>query len=177
MTMQLVETKTIDVAVSTIQFNSIPQDGTDLYILASGRTSANQAADNIIVRPNGSTTGLTCRRLYGDGSNRTTDSVSYWVLGNITGNTSTTNTFGNASMLIPNYALTTISKTMSVDGVMENNATFSYQNLAAGQWTSTEAITSLTLINAETSANFLPGTTIYLYKITKGSDGIVTTTP
>jgi hypothetical protein len=174
MSMVLIESKTIDVATSTIEFTSIPQDGTDLYILASGRTSANQAGDNIIVRPNGSTTGLTCYRLYGDGTNRVSDSVPYWVLGNITGNTATANTFGNASMTITNYASTTTNKAMSCDGVMENNASFSYQNLAAGLWASNLAISSLTLLNAETGANFLPGTRVYLYKITKGSDGIVT---
>jgi hypothetical protein len=43
-------------------------------------------------------------------------------------------------------------------------------------WSSTAAITSLAFSDIS-AANYLAGSTISLYKITKGTDGIVTTSP
>jgi hypothetical protein len=45
--------------------------------------------------------------------------------------------------------------------------------LTAGLWNDTTAITSLTLVPA--AGSFIAGSTVSLYKVTKGSDGIVTT--
>jgi hypothetical protein len=63
---------------------------------------------------------------------------------------------------------------MSVDAVNENNATSAQQEIRAWLWSETSAITSLT-ISAIGANQMVAGTTISLYKITKGSDGIVTT--
>jgi hypothetical protein len=45
--------------------------------------------------------------------------------------------------------------------------------ISAGLWSNTAAITSLTFL-PESGTQFEIGTTISLYKITSGSDGIVT---
>ena len=171
MTMQLIETKTLGAAAASIEFTSIPQDGTDLYAVISTRSTISGVGDVIYVRPNGSSANLLGRRLQGNGSaasSGTSSDVDFVI----NASSATSNTFGNASLYIPNYAGST-NKSMSSDSVNENNATESYQRIHAGVWSDTAAITSLgfTIL----SGNLVAGSTISLYKITKGSDGIVTT--
>jgi hypothetical protein len=93
-------------------------------------------------------------------------------MGRMPDNAVTANTFGNIQIYFPNYAGST-NKSYSVDSVTENNETVAYQTILAGLWSNTAAITTATF-TAE-SGNFAIGSTISLYKITKGSDGIVTT--
>jgi hypothetical protein len=64
---------------------------------------------------------------------------------------------------------------MSIDAIRENNATDARQAIFAALWSDTAAITSITIVPSST--NFDVGSTFSLYKITKGSDGIVTTSP
>jgi hypothetical protein len=86
----------------------------------------------------------------------------------------TSDTFGNATIYVPNYAGST-AKSYSSDSVTENNATESYQAVHASSQSSTTAITSVTIFAQ--NGNLLTGTTVSLYGVLKGSDGIVTTTP
>jgi hypothetical protein len=172
MTMTLIETKTLASAAASIEFTSIPQDGTDLVVLVSGRSARALVIDGVGVYFNGSTTGYTGRRLFGSGSSVGSD-TTYLGMPWMTAANATSNTFGNAAIYIPNYTGST-NKSFSIDGVGENNATDTYQGIGAGLWSNTAAITSLA-ITGETSTNLQIGTTISLYKITKGSDGIVTT--
>lgn len=174
MTMALIESKTLATATASIEFTSIPQDGTDLVLFVSARTNATDASDGAAVRvnPNGSTTSKTERVLRGTGSSTSSSTDTFF---NLRANPSnfTANTFGNSSVYIPNYTGNSF-KTMSADGVNENNATSAQQEIRAWLWSNTSAITSLT-IAAIGSNQMVAGTTISLYKITKGSDGIVTT--
>jgi hypothetical protein len=167
MTMKLIETKTLLSAAASIEFTSIPQDGTDLFVLVSARGDGGV----FYVRPNGSSSNLQGRRLQGSGSavSEGADSNVDFII-NVS--TDTSNTFGNATLYIPNYS-GNANKTISSDSVNENNATQAFQRLHSGLWSDTAAITSLgfTLL----SGNLAIGSTISLYKITKGSDGIVTT--
>jgi hypothetical protein len=171
--MKLIESKTLLSAAASIEFTSIPQDGTDLVVLASARstTTGFGVHHNLLLRPNGATTNQTDRVLYGTGTAAAsnTDTV---IRGNITSSGATANTFGNAMFYIPNYAGAT-NKSVSVDSVTENNATEAHQYLTAALWSNTAAITSLTLLAG--TGDLAAGTRISLYKITKGSDGIVTT--
>jgi hypothetical protein len=169
--MKLISTQTLGTAAASIEFTSIPQDGTDLMAVMSLREAGGSEADGIQIRFNSNATGYTFRRLFGSGSSVTSDTGASLLWMN--GNTSTSNTFGNASVYIPNYAGST-NKSFSNDGVMENNATLAYQGLVAGLWANTDAITSVSFANSS-GRNLVAGSTISLYKITKGSDGIVTT--
>ena len=169
MTMTLIETKTLTSSQSAIEFTSIPQNGTDLLITNSLRTSDNTLA-GIFIRFNGITTDYLRINLIGDGSTAysfgpATDGEA----GVSSLNNWTSNTFGNGQIYIPNYTGST-NKTWSVEAVNENNATRADQYLVAGLWSNTAAITSLSLIPLN-SANFVSGSTISLYKITKGSSG------
>jgi len=125
---------------------------------------------------NGSTANLTRRNLIGLGSG-TPESYSGTSISVLTnGSTSTANTFTNSSVYFPNYAGST-NKSMSFDLVMENNGTLAFQEIMAGLWSQTTAISSLTFTASGSGATLVAGSTISLYKITKGSDGIVTTSP
>jgi hypothetical protein len=166
--MKLIESQTLGTATATIVFSSIPQDGTDLYAVVSARNSVDAAAGTIAFNTGGS---YTRRRLLGSGSSASSDTPTNDYL--IDTSTQTANTFGNSSVYIPNYTGST-AKSYSVDAVDENNATGADQALYAGLWSGTDAITSITFAPVG-GGNFAIGTVISLYKITKGSDGIVTT--
>jgi hypothetical protein len=170
--MKLIETKTLGTAAASIEFTSIPQTFTDLVLLISGRDGASTGTIYMSFNNNG--TGYTFRRLNGQGSAASSDSYShsaiYW---NMTGTNETASTFGNSSVYIPNYTGST-NKSVSIDGVIESNQTTftgGLMSIVAGLWSNTAAITS---IKCESNGNYVAGSTISLYGITKGSDGITT---
>jgi hypothetical protein len=170
--MKLIESKTLASAAAQIEFTSIPQDGTDLVALVSTRLSFNNSGSwyDMLVRFNGSTSNYSGRLLYGTGSGGfSLTETSIGIRTNATGTTA--DTFGNTSLYVPNYAGAT-NKSVSHDAVSENNATLSWQAIGAALWSDTSAITSMTFIPV--SGNLEAGSTISLYKITKGSDGLVT---
>jgi hypothetical protein len=176
--MKLIESKTLGTAAASIEFTSIPQTFTDLVVLASIRTArTDDTFDDIVFRFNGDSTAsrYTFRRLFGNGSAASSSNAALdrGYFGVFSSNLSTANTFGNGSLYIPNYAGST-NKSSSADTVMENNATASRQILLANLYSATTAISSI-LFFSDVGANLMAGSTISLYGITKGSDGIVTT--
>jgi hypothetical protein len=174
--MQLIETKTLGAAAASIEFTSIPQDGTDLLLFISGRgTRSGADRDNFQIRFNSITSGYSARLLQGNGATVATAADSSQALItriSMPAATTTSNTFGNATVYIPNYTAA-VNKSVSIDSVTENNATTAYQQIIATIMTNTAAITSI-YIEPEVS-DILAGSVFSLYKITKGSDGIVTT--
>jgi hypothetical protein len=163
MTMTLIATTTLGTAAATIEFTSIPQDGTDLLLVVSARTSTTATDANM--QFNNSDGSF--RRLLGNGSGAASDTSAGMIF--FIGNSSqTASTFGNAEIYIPNYAGST-NKSVSLSSVSENNATTAYQGISAALWSNTAAITSIKLL-----ASFIANSTVSLYKITKGSDGITT---
>ncbi len=168
--MKLIESKTLATAAASIEFTSIPQDGTDLVVFASARGSVD-GTRNILISINGSTSSFSGRFLFGNGST-TSSGTDTRETGAYNHNSSTSNTFSNVSMYFANYTSSS-NKSWSVDSVIENNATEGGLYIDAKLWSNTAAITSLTF--APDSGNFVAGTILSLYKITKGSDGIVTT--
>jgi hypothetical protein len=172
--MKLIESKTLGTAAASIEFTSIPQTFTDLVVVTSLRSDrAGNNADTSFLRFNGTTTGYSTTRLFGNGSTVTSDTFTFAsVAGVINAATSTANTFDNSQYYIPNYT-SAVNKTISMDNVQENNATAAFLGITANLWSNTAAITSITVIAQ--NGNLLAGSTISLYGITKGSDGIVTT--
>jgi hypothetical protein len=128
---------------ATIVFSSIPQTFTDLKVLLSGRRS--NAAGGFFVSFNGVTTDLASRRIEGSGSSvaMNTDGSFITVYG-ISASVYTATVFGSAEIDVLNYTSAN-QKAVNVFGVNENNATEAYSSFVAGIWTSTAAITSLTL--------------------------------
>jgi hypothetical protein len=171
MTMTLIETKTLTGTQASIEFTSIPQDGTDLLILTSLRDNGGSDIGQYISF-NGSTSNFAARYLFGNpalGSPVQSGSLARYTGSVASGNTA--NTFNNTSIYIPNYSGSR-NKSYSVDNVTENNAASANLNIVGGLWSDTAAITSLALSTITTS--WVSGCVVSLYKITKGSDGIVT---
>lgn len=166
MTMTLVSTVTLASAAASIDFTSIPQTGTDLYVLFSGRDSGN--ISDMLITINSATTGFTHRSLSGSGASASSGSSTSNDIGKIDPSAATASTFSNVSYYIPNYAGST-NKSISVDGVTENNATAAIQQIVAGLWSNTAAITAISLKTQLTT--MAAGTTASLYTITKGSGG------
>jgi hypothetical protein len=173
MTMQLIETKTLGADAASIEFTSIPQDLTDLVVLISCRSTGSAASGGAFAefRPNSSTSGITARTLRGTGSSVQSNSETILIV-RITPTDYTASTFSNSLVYIPNYAGST-NKSFSIDAVFENNATDSQQELVAGLWSNTAAITSFLLVPG--NGNLAAGSMVSLYGVLKGSDGIVTT--
>jgi hypothetical protein len=154
---------------ANIEFGSISSSFTDLYLVLSLRTARSAAFDEGRLYFNGSNTSLSTRFLEGTGSTASSGSLSNGYFGIVNSNTSTSNTFSNHVIYIPNYA-GSANKSYSSDSVSEQNATLSYQDIVAGLWSSTDAINKITIVNAQ-ATNFLQYSSATLYGVLKGSSG------
>jgi hypothetical protein len=174
--MKLIESKTLGTAQAAIEFTSIPQDGTDLLLVTSLRSVDGSNGDYGFASFNSSTANFSARYLFGTGSaafsNAGPGGSGRMIAHSMAAN-DTANTFANSACYIPNYSGAT-AKSFSVDAVRESNATGTEMGIVAGLWNNTAAITSIT-ISSFSTANWAAGCIASLYKITKGSDGIVTT--
>ena len=128
---------------ATIVFSSIPQTFTDLKVVFSGRRSND--SNSLFVSFNGVTTNLSSRYLYGSGTAVASgsDASNIFIYG-INASSYTASVFGSVDIYIPNYTSANY-KSVSADGVSENNASEGFQMLTAGLWSNTAAITSLTI--------------------------------
>lgn len=151
---------TLGASAASVTFSNIPQSGyTDLKIVASARGTQSSVNQSYQMTFNGtSTTGLSMKRLYGNGASAASDSG----LQNIeaVGATATSNTFSNDEIYIPNYTSANY-KSYSIDNVGETNAATAYAILHAGLWSNTAAITSIVFTGI--SGSFVQYSTFYLY--------------
>lgn len=158
---------------ANIQFTSIPTGYTDLVLVVSGRsTRTSIVSDNIAIRLNDSTSGYTWIRFFGTGSVSQTDRSSgtnQGLVEALTATDATSNTFGSSFIYIPNYR-SSVAKSLSSDGVTENNAVGAYTSMSGVTWTGTDAITKITIF-PWASNNFTQYTSATLYGITRGSSG------
>lgn len=171
--MQVIQHQELASSQTSIVFNSIPQTFTDLYLVLSLRSErAGQIRDDSFLQLNALTTGYSFRFLRGTGSSTSSNTGTYYVyLSQIPGATATASTFSNITAYLPNYT-SAVAKSISSDGVMENNATESHQDIVANLNTTTDPITSLTVFAG--SANLSQYSSATLYGVLKSSDGIVT---
>jgi len=168
--MTLVSTVTVGAGgAASISFTGIAGTATDLLLVLSTRTTANRSAGGAFasLSINGATTNQTRKMLYGDGSSAASygdTSIGIYV----NPADATSNTFSSGQIYFANYSGST-NKSLSIEATNENNATTADSEILAGLWSSTAAITSLTLIPG--SGNFAQYSTASLYTITKGSGG------
>ena len=154
---------------------TIPATYTDLKVVYSARSTQASIAVGAAFTFNASTSNFSSKILYGSGSSAASFSQARYA-GSMPGSTATASTFSNNEIYIPNYTSSNY-KSYSVDTVTENNATESYAYIAAGLWSDTPALTSLTL--TPDNGTFVEGSTFYLYGIsnvtstTKATGGIV----
>jgi hypothetical protein len=157
----------LNASAASVTFSNIPQSGyTDLKVTMSARGDG--ASGSFICQFNGATTNLSSRVLYGINGNATgsssySDENSIW--GYTTNSGSTASTFGNAEIYISNYASSN-NKSVSIDAVNETNAADGRQSITAGLWSSSAAITSITLLSktgSNAATNFTQYSTFSLY--------------
>lgn len=157
---------TLGSSQSSIAFTSIDQTFTDLVLKTSIRTDSGGDYQTAFITLNGTNT-YTIRRLFGYDSNLTaSDSATnkYYLIATASG--ATASTFASNEVIFPNYTGTT-NKSLSVDGVAENNSSTSwFVQLNAGLVTLTSAITSITL-QPNGGGNFVANSTATLYGISK----------
>jgi hypothetical protein len=166
-TMTLIASSTVGSGgAPSVTFSPIPATYTDLKIVSSVRSdrSAN-INDYLKVGFNGTTTNISYIALEGNGTSASSfdTATAAQFIGEIPAATATANTFANFEMYIPNYASSN-NKSYSVDIVSENNGTGGFQNLIAGLWSSTAAITSMTF-SVGFGTNLVANSTFYLYGI------------
>jgi hypothetical protein len=149
---------------STITFNNIPQNYTDLVLKISGRLTYAATAVGIQFSFNSQSAGtsITGKTIQGSGSG--VSSYSAWQP-NIDGASATANTFGSVDIYIPNYTSSN-NKSASSDSVQEDNATTAYAEMHAALWSNTSAINRITI--TPNSGSFVQYSTAYLYGIRAG---------
>ncbi len=171
--MELIQTVTVGSGgVAQIDITSIPATYTDLLLLCSIRSEYPTTTAALNFRLNGQVSNVyTGRRLVGSGSSAysgsQTNAYAFDPDIYIPGSSSTSNTFANVAIYLPNYTNSS-NKTVSVDMVGEGNITNTYQGIFAGLWNNTAAITEINLL---TNGDFEQYSTASLYGILKGSGG------
>jgi hypothetical protein len=156
-------------AQAWIEFASIPQTYDDLLVLWSARNSSNEGQGRIKI--NGSTANFTVKFLRGDGSAASSFSDTIGFPAHIVESGATASTFANIQIYIPNYRAAN-TKSISVDGVTETNATNTYLSISSLLWSVNDAITKIEVGSA--ANNLVQYSSATLYGITKGSSGGVT---
>lgn len=153
-----------------MDFTSIPGTYTDLLLKASLRGTTSATSVEARLRFNGDT-GTNYRNKYLGANGASAYSGSYdgnfqgttfFYANEINGASSTASTFSNFEFYIPNYTSSN-NKSISLDGVMENNATTAYSNLTAQLWINSSAITSIKIYSI--SSNLAQYSTATLYGI------------
>lgn len=158
----------------SIDFTSIPNTYTDICLRLSLRASNALAYNGSLVTFNGSTSGYSEVGLYTNGlsggaltgivtiANSGTQIDYLWTNGAST----TTASFGNSEIYIPNYAGAN-NKHVSFGITTQNSATTVnsfFSGIMAGLWSNTSAINRVT-ITPGSSATFLENSTASLYGI------------
>lgn len=165
-TYELIASTTLGSAAGTVSLSSIPATYDDICVIASVRDTWTGGQYNaILVRPNGATTNLSCRALYGTGSSAAslTNASNIYAWSNSSG--ATADTFASIEFYFPNYA-GAANKSVSISGVTENNsATSNLLYATAGLWASTTAISSVDFVS-DSSRTFATGSSFYLYGVT-----------
>ena len=167
-TFELIASTTVTGAnAASLDFTSIPSTYTDLVLKVSVRNEAATTVGGLWIQFNGSSANLSSKVIYGTGSAAGSFSDTT-IFAYTNANNTTGSSFGSAEYYIPNYA-GSANKSVSVDSVMETNASAANMALTAGLWSSTAAITSIKLLTFNNSnstvVNFLQYSSAYLYGV------------
>lgn len=158
---------------SLITFDNIPQTYDDLYILWSGRENIhNGHLIGKMTFNNDYTNNYSDLYGYSGGSSASTNSgsnsnVSYNTQGMWNANGSTSNTFSNSDIYIPQYKASG-NKTYFSYGYGSNNGTGDYSSafiMAGGTYSGSSAITRIDFYSYQGTYSAYDGTSFYLYGI------------
>jgi hypothetical protein len=167
-TYSLISSNVLSSSAASVTFSAIPSTYTDLVLRMSLRGSnGGQIYDDIEYRFNSTNNNYSGTRLTGDGaaaaSSRTSNATNLRIPYFGAGSTSTTSTFSSAELYIPNYN-SADKKPFGGFGAGENNNATAYMNGIAALWGNTAAINEIQIFTY-TSANFVSGSSFYLYGI------------
>ncbi len=166
-TYTLISSNVLSSSAASVTFSSIPATYTDLVVRFSVRSDRASTFDNIETRLNAdSGTNYSNILLAGDGATASSSSSSsgtIWGTQITNGNTSTSNTFSNSELYIPNYTSTS-NRPASVFSVQEDNSTTARIRLNAYLYRGASAITSMAFTPSN-GTNWLSGSSFYLYGI------------
>lgn len=167
MALELVQTVTVGSGgAASIEFTNIPQTGKDLLVLFSLRITNSTGLDWSAIRFNSDTgsnySGILLR---GDGSavSSLTGATTRLTSGAIVSGSETANTFSNNSVYVSNYTSTS-AKSISSDFVAENNATATEMGIAAGNYSGSSGISTVTVFYP--FSNLAQHSTASLYLVT-----------
>jgi len=146
---------------ASMSLTSIPATYTDLLISLSLRSDSN--VSDVLVNFNSAGNNSTWRRLLGEGSSSSSDSGSNGAGLLINMSTTTASVFATNQMYIPNYAGSNYKSYSTEAAIERNSATGQAMQIAAGLWSNSAAITSISFTG--TSGNFVQYSTAYLYGI------------
>ena len=166
-TYTLIESQVLGSSAASVTFSAIPDTYTDLVFKFSVRSDRAATFDNIQARINADSGSNYSRTLLsGDGSSASSSrgsSESRWEFAVINGDTSTSNTFGNGEMYIPNY-ISTANRPGSYSGAHEDNNATAYMRANAYLYRGSAALSSIEF-SPQNGTNFLSGSSFYLYGI------------
>jgi hypothetical protein len=155
-------------SAASITFSSIPATYTDLVLKVSARTdTAGSFNGQCQLTFNSNATNYSGKYIRGNGSTALSSGgpTTYIALGpsasDSAGNGA--NTFTSVDVYIPSYLISQ-NKQASDDFAAEDNTATGFNEARASLWSSTAAITSVTL-TANSGGNFVAGSTFYLYGI------------
>lgn len=166
MSFKLVETVTLASDVNTISFLSIPQDGSDLMVIASLRHSSGTGLEDVIIRFNNAALTMASTRLEGDGSAISVATRTTEIRGNNEIPPGSSANYGNLILYINDYTNTAFNKTVDYFSGGETGAATAHMNLLTGRWGDTSV--GISEVGIRASAQFFTaGSNASLYKITK----------
>jgi len=173
--MQHIETVVVGSGgAASITFSAIAADWTDLLVVLSLRSDSGGSVRYRLNNQVGSF--YTMRTLNGSGSSASSASEaigafnSGWA-GGITTPSFTASTFASTQFYLPNY-LSSAQKSISIEGLRENNATATLMSIIAGLSTITDSVNRLDFF--PDSGSFVEHSSASLFGITAGSDGTTT---
>ena len=175
-TMKLIAKTTLTSNPVSVAFDNIPGTYTDLYLVCSmrsTRTGTSWVTPTITFNAAENSTDYTGRHLRGDGSAASSANAvntGYHGVNIAVAPTAghTASTFTNTKIYVPNYAGSS-NKSFSASDAGENNGTNAHIQATAGLWSSTAAITKVTIwCNGNVGGHaFSTNSSFYLYGITK----------
>ena len=169
LTYTLIASNTLSSSAASVTFSSIPATYTDLEIRYSARSNEVDTTTVLAVTfNNSSATNYSVTRLRGSSSGAGSgfqSNVSYLYYGLFNGANTTSNTFTNGAIYIPNYTSSANKPSSSFSVLEVNNTTDYFIDINAGLRSVTDAITSITLTS--TPDQFVSGSTFWLYGISK----------
>lgn len=162
-----IATQTLGATTASVTFSSIPQTYSGLRMVYVARTDGTGSQRVLYLQFNGdSGAHYNSAGIYGNGSTPTNVGdfgVSVMDVGLISAASAPAGCAGVGEIIIPAYAATTYYKSVSATTTAQPSSGSQFSGTFGGTWTSTAAITSVTLTSS--GGSLLAGSTFTLYGV------------